>query len=125
MTSKKVIELFYDVVSPYSWLGFEVSFSFKVGFSNRATVFRIKIMKLLYVGGLCLQVMCRYRQVWNIELKLRPAFLGGIMHGSGTESNRVHLLQYCNMQVQFYGAFSRANDVIFTPLFSYSADSYQ
>ncbi|XP_034553222.1 glutathione S-transferase kappa 1-like [Notolabrus celidotus] len=51
MTSKKVVELFYDVVSPYSWLGFEV--------------------------------MCRYRTVWNIELRLRPAFLGGIMHGSG------------------------------------------
>lgn len=51
MTSKKVIELFYDVVSPYSWLGFEV--------------------------------MCRYRHVWNIDLKLRPAFLGGIMNGSG------------------------------------------
>uniref|UniRef100_A0A3Q3FHA7 Glutathione S-transferase kappa n=1 Tax=Labrus bergylta TaxID=56723 RepID=A0A3Q3FHA7_9LABR len=54
MTSKKVIELFYDVVSPYSWLGFEV--------------------------------MCRYRNVWNIELKLRPAFLGGIMQGSGNQS---------------------------------------
>lgn len=53
MTSKKVIELFYDVVSPYSWLGFEV--------------------------------MCRYRHVWNIELKLRPAFLGGIMQGSGNK----------------------------------------
>nr|ADY80026.1 glutathione S-transferase kappa 1 [Oplegnathus fasciatus] len=53
MTSKKVVELFYDVVSPYSWLGFEV--------------------------------MCRYRQVWNIELKLRPAFLGGIMQGSGNK----------------------------------------
>ncbi|KAM6910269.1 glutathione S-transferase kappa 1-like [Xenentodon cancila] len=50
MTSKKVVELFYDVVSPYSWLGFEV--------------------------------MCRYRSVWNIDLKLRPAFLGGVMHGS-------------------------------------------
>ncbi|KAJ4931549.1 hypothetical protein JOQ06_025844 [Pogonophryne albipinna] len=50
MTSKKVIELFYDVVSPYSWLGFEV--------------------------------MCRYRTVWNIELKLRPTFLGGVMQGS-------------------------------------------
>uniref|UniRef100_A0A3B4U9G4 Glutathione S-transferase kappa n=1 Tax=Seriola dumerili TaxID=41447 RepID=A0A3B4U9G4_SERDU len=53
MTSKKVIELFYDVVSPYSWLGFEI--------------------------------MCRYRNVWNIELKLRPAFLGGIMQGSGNK----------------------------------------
>ncbi|XP_044065071.1 glutathione S-transferase kappa 1 isoform X2 [Siniperca chuatsi] len=54
MTSKKVVELFYDVVSPYSWLGFEV--------------------------------MCRYRHVWNIELKLRPAFLAGIMQGSGSLS---------------------------------------
>ncbi|XP_053289343.1 glutathione S-transferase kappa 1 [Pleuronectes platessa] len=50
MSSKKVIELFYDVVSPYSWLGFEI--------------------------------MCRYRTVWNVELKLRPAFLGGVMQGS-------------------------------------------
>ncbi|XP_061574411.1 glutathione S-transferase kappa 1-like [Cololabis saira] len=50
MSSKKVVELFYDVVSPYSWLGFEV--------------------------------MCRYRNVWNIDLKLRPAFLGGVMQGS-------------------------------------------
>ncbi|KAI1885813.1 hypothetical protein AGOR_G00207650 [Albula goreensis] len=51
--SRKVIELFYDVVSPYSWLGFEV--------------------------------LCRYRHVWNIDLKLRPAFLGGIMQGSGNK----------------------------------------
>ncbi|XP_072316514.1 glutathione S-transferase kappa 1 [Eucyclogobius newberryi] len=50
MSSRKVIEVFYDVVSPYSWLGFEV--------------------------------MCRYRNVWNIDLKLRPAFLGGIMKGA-------------------------------------------
>uniref|UniRef100_A0A1A8HHY0 Glutathione S-transferase kappa n=1 Tax=Nothobranchius korthausae TaxID=1143690 RepID=A0A1A8HHY0_9TELE len=53
MTSRKVVELFYDVVSPYSWLGFEV--------------------------------MCRYRNVWNIDLKLRPAFLGGIMQGAGNK----------------------------------------
>nr|XP_023648541.1 glutathione S-transferase kappa 1 isoform X1 [Paramormyrops kingsleyae] len=53
MASRKVIELFYDVVSPYSWLGFEV--------------------------------LCRYRNVWNIDLKLRPAFLGGVMKGSGNK----------------------------------------
>ncbi|KAB5586650.1 hypothetical protein PHYPO_G00004110 [Pangasianodon hypophthalmus] len=51
--SRKVIELFYDVVSPYSWLGFEV--------------------------------LCRYRNVWNIDLKLRPAFLGGVMQASGNK----------------------------------------
>ncbi|XP_073702832.1 glutathione S-transferase kappa 1 [Garra rufa] len=50
-SSKKVVELFYDVVSPYTWLAFEV--------------------------------LCRYRSVWNIELKFKPAYLGGVMHGSG------------------------------------------
>ncbi|CAB1427684.1 unnamed protein product, partial [Pleuronectes platessa] len=54
MSSKKVIELFYDVVSPYSWFGFEL--------------------------------MCRYRTVWNVEVKLRPALLGGVMQGSGIRS---------------------------------------
>ncbi|NP_001002560.1 glutathione S-transferase kappa 1 isoform X4 [Danio rerio] len=49
--SRKVVELFYDVVSPYSWLAFEV--------------------------------LCRYRNVWNIDLKLKPAFLGAVMHDSG------------------------------------------
>ncbi|KAK9960986.1 hypothetical protein ABG768_008812 [Culter alburnus] len=48
---RKVVELFYDVVSPYSWLAFEV--------------------------------LCRYRNVWNIDLKFKPAYLGGVMHGSG------------------------------------------
>nr|XP_056704739.1 glutathione S-transferase kappa 1 [Euleptes europaea] len=46
-SGKKLVDLFYDVVSPYSWLG--------------------------------LEVLCRYRPIWNIELRLRPAFLGGIM----------------------------------------------
>ncbi|XP_066568505.1 glutathione S-transferase kappa 1 isoform X1 [Amia ocellicauda] len=49
--SKKVIQFFYDVVSPYSWLAFEV--------------------------------LCRYRNVWNIDLRLRPSFLGGVMKESG------------------------------------------
>ncbi|NXI36345.1 GSTK1 transferase, partial [Galbula dea] len=50
---RTVVEFFYDVVSPYSWLGFEV--------------------------------LCRYQHIWNIDLRLRPAFLGGIMHATGNK----------------------------------------
>ncbi|NXN16502.1 GSTK1 transferase, partial [Indicator maculatus] len=50
---RTVVELFYDVVSPYSWLGFEV--------------------------------LCRYQHVWNIDLRLRPAFLSGIMQATGNK----------------------------------------
>jgi len=49
--AKRSVEVFYDVVSPYSWIGFEA--------------------------------ICRYRSVWNINLKLKPVFLGGIMNESG------------------------------------------
>ncbi|NWX86906.1 GSTK1 transferase, partial [Nothoprocta ornata] len=52
--ARKLVELFYDVVSPYSWFGFEV--------------------------------LCRYQHVWNIDLRLRPAFLGGIIHATGNEA---------------------------------------
>ncbi|XP_016378903.1 glutathione S-transferase kappa 1-like isoform X5 [Sinocyclocheilus rhinocerous] len=48
--SRRVVELFYDVISPYSWLAFEV--------------------------------LCCYRNVWNIDLKFKPAFLGGVIYGS-------------------------------------------
>ncbi|NWH80595.1 GSTK1 transferase, partial [Piaya cayana] len=47
------VELFYDVVSPYSWLGFEV--------------------------------LCRYQNIWNIDLCFRPAFLSGIMQATGNK----------------------------------------
>nr|XP_034953056.1 glutathione S-transferase kappa 1 [Zootoca vivipara] len=52
--SKKLVECFYDVLSPYSWLGFEV--------------------------------LCRYRPIWNMELRFRPVFLGGIMHATGNKA---------------------------------------
>ncbi|NWU69893.1 GSTK1 transferase, partial [Pterocles burchelli] len=50
---RTVVELFYDVVSPYSWLGFEV--------------------------------LCRYQHIWNVDLRFRPAFLGGIMQATGNK----------------------------------------
>ncbi|XP_015729223.1 glutathione S-transferase kappa 1 isoform X1 [Coturnix japonica] len=48
-----LVELFYDVVSPYSWMGFEV--------------------------------LCRYQHIWNVDLRFRPAFLGGIMQATGNK----------------------------------------
>ncbi|VCX10354.1 unnamed protein product, partial [Gulo gulo] len=49
----RTLELFYDVLSPYSWLGFEV--------------------------------LCRYKNIWNISLQLRPSFIAGIMKDSGNQ----------------------------------------
>uniref|UniRef100_A0A8C1JCX5 Glutathione S-transferase kappa n=1 Tax=Cyprinus carpio TaxID=7962 RepID=A0A8C1JCX5_CYPCA len=52
-SSRKMVEFFYDIVSPYSWMAFEV--------------------------------LCRYRNVWNIDLKFKPALLGGVFRGSGNQ----------------------------------------
>jgi glutathione S-transferase kappa 1 len=45
------LELFYDVVSPWSYL--------------------------------CVETLRRYREAWQLELVLRPAFLGGVMKATG------------------------------------------
>ncbi|XP_064266046.1 glutathione S-transferase kappa 1 isoform X2 [Passer domesticus] len=50
---RTLVELFYDVISPYSWLAFEA--------------------------------LCRYQHIWNIDLRFRPAFLGGIMQQTGNK----------------------------------------
>ncbi|XP_055140305.1 glutathione S-transferase kappa 1 isoform X4 [Symphalangus syndactylus] len=50
----RTLELFYDVLSPYSWLGFEI--------------------------------LCRYQNIWNINLQLRPSLIAGIMKDSGSLS---------------------------------------
>nr|XP_025147514.1 glutathione S-transferase kappa 1 isoform X1 [Bubalus bubalis] len=49
----RTLELFYDVLSPYSWLAFEV--------------------------------LCRYKNIWNISLQLQPTLIGGIMRDSGNQ----------------------------------------
>lgn len=49
----RTLELFYDVLSPYSWLGFEV--------------------------------LCRYKNIWNVNLKLCPSLIAGIMQDSGNK----------------------------------------
>jgi len=34
----------------------------------------------------CVKVLFRYRSIWNIDLKLKPAYLGGVIHGSGNRT---------------------------------------
>ncbi|XP_051819348.1 glutathione S-transferase kappa 1-like isoform X2 [Antechinus flavipes] len=50
---RRKLEFFYDLLSPYCWLSFEV--------------------------------LCRYRNIWNINLQLRPTFLAGIMKDTNVE----------------------------------------
>lgn len=45
------LELFYDIVSPWSYL--------------------------------CFEALSRYRDAWQLELVMRPAFLGGVMKATG------------------------------------------
>nr|KAF6319537.1 glutathione S-transferase kappa 1 [Myotis myotis] len=49
----RTVELFYDVLSPYSWLGFEI--------------------------------LCRYKNIWNVDLQLRPTSIAGVMKNSGNK----------------------------------------
>ncbi|CAJ0930974.1 unnamed protein product [Ranitomeya imitator] len=54
MSNRKVLELFYDVVSPYSWLGFEI--------------------------------LLRYKNIWNVDIRLCPGYLAGVMNTTGSLS---------------------------------------
>ncbi|ELT89993.1 hypothetical protein CAPTEDRAFT_222990 [Capitella teleta] len=53
LPTKRTVEFFYDIVSPYSWIAFE-----------------------------CL---CRHRNVWNIDLKLKPVFHAVVIQTAGNE----------------------------------------
>uniref|UniRef100_A0A8C9TQZ7 Glutathione S-transferase kappa n=1 Tax=Scleropages formosus TaxID=113540 RepID=A0A8C9TQZ7_SCLFO len=85
---RKVVELFYDVVSPYSWLGFEV--------------------------------LCRYKHVWNMELRLRPALLGGVMQGSGNKPPALVPNKFAYMSKDL----SRLREYFAVPL-SFPADPFE
>eukprot|EP00475_Leptophrys_vorax_P026733 TRINITY_DN3790_c0_g1_i8.p1 TRINITY_DN3790_c0_g1~~TRINITY_DN3790_c0_g1_i8.p1 ORF type:complete len:227 (+),score=53.12 TRINITY_DN3790_c0_g1_i8:30-683(+) len=54
MSGKATVELFYDVVSPYSYFAFET--------------------------------LIRLEPVWGFRLVLTPAFLGGVLQGSGNKT---------------------------------------
>jgi glutathione S-transferase kappa 1 len=76
LPSKKTVELFYDVLSPYSWVAFEV--------------------------------LCRYSTKWNIDLKLKPFLLAGIMQGAGNRppmmvpNKGAYMIHDLNRIRQFY-----------------------
>ncbi|KAI8500360.1 Glutathione S-transferase kappa 1 [Branchiostoma belcheri] len=64
--SRKVVELFYDVISPYSWVAFEV--------------------------------LCRYQTRWNIDLQLRPFFIGGVFKETGNKPPGLVAAKYAYVQ---------------------------
>ncbi|XP_025056546.1 glutathione S-transferase kappa 1 isoform X3 [Alligator sinensis] len=75
MAAARRVQLFYDVVSPYSWLAFEA--------------------------------LCRYQHIWNVDLHLRPAVLGGIMKETGSLSAMRFLTAVDMIQPQFLEPMSR------------------
>ncbi|CAH3023133.1 unnamed protein product [Porites evermanni] len=141
--AKRTVELFYDVLSPYSWFGFEVNLYFCIKEDLLAWAipciliytpspspphllikkylknlkeqlkqdFRIPLSiefplhillislhltdlkrdcwKLLVIKavipGNFLQVLCRYRSRWNLDLQFRPFYLAGVMGASGNK----------------------------------------
>ncbi|NWS09961.1 GSTK1 transferase, partial [Pachyramphus minor] len=40
---------------------------------------------LIHHYSFMMQVLCRYQHIWNIDLRFRPAFLGGIMQQTGNK----------------------------------------
>eukprot|EP01097_Dermamoeba_algensis_P008143 TRINITY_DN528_c0_g1_i2.p1 TRINITY_DN528_c0_g1~~TRINITY_DN528_c0_g1_i2.p1 ORF type:complete len:123 (+),score=12.88 TRINITY_DN528_c0_g1_i2:91-459(+) len=69
------VDFFYDVVSPYSFLAFEV--------------------------------LMRYKPIWNMQVRLRPFFLGGVMQATENTppgSNPVKAL-YLQKDVQRLSAY--------------------
>ncbi|XP_052227812.1 glutathione S-transferase kappa 1-like [Dreissena polymorpha] len=71
---KKTVELFYDVVSPYTWFAFEV--------------------------------LCRYQNRWNMNLRLKPVFLGGIMKGAdNTRPPSANRKQYTRKELKLLAKY--------------------
>ncbi|XP_019789417.2 glutathione S-transferase kappa 1 isoform X1 [Tursiops truncatus] len=72
----RTLELFYDVLSPYSWLAFEVTPGepLRPGLGGRGQR-----------EGRAKGVLCRYKNIWNVSLQLRPTLIAGIMKDSGNQ----------------------------------------
>ncbi|MEJ1280985.1 glutathione S-transferase kappa 1 [Cricetulus griseus] len=105
----RTLELFYDVLSPYSWLGFEVTRGSRRGcgpWGERAHsgALGTRQQKSLampsslgrstdcsrpkFTSGLgtdCV-VVCRYQHLWNVKLQLRPTLIAGVMSDCGNNS---------------------------------------
>ncbi|KAM9216748.1 glutathione S-transferase kappa 1 isoform 3-T3 [Dugong dugon] len=77
----RIVELYYDVLSPYSWLSFEVTRGCRPRRAGMGPV--VRRSPGLGQAGSGPKVLCRYQHVWNVDLQLRPSYIAGIMKDSG------------------------------------------
>ncbi|NXK12038.1 GSTK1 transferase, partial [Herpetotheres cachinnans] len=66
-----------------------------------------------------LQVLCRYQHIWNIDLRFRPAFLGGIMQATGNKPPAMlpqraeYMLKDLKRMAKYYQVPVKASENVF------------
>lgn len=71
--------LYYDIVSPWSFLAYTGAPGRSCEPCDGKRTIRLTLAE--HVGS----VLKRYRQPWDMQLELKPMFLGGVMQASGNK----------------------------------------
>ncbi|XP_009704066.1 PREDICTED: glutathione S-transferase kappa 1-like, partial [Cariama cristata] len=73
------------------------------------------------------EVLCRYQRIWNIDLRFRPAFLGGIMQASGNKPPAMlpkraeYMLKDIKRMAKYYQVPVQVSEDVFQHIFGTSS----